>query len=246
MEKNKTGKYLKYAIGEILLVVIGILIALQINNWNEFKLTEDEELRYLQRLKIDLIQDTLYYNQRIVKSRKSIENNSEAMKIAYESQRNLKDFQDLLILYDFDSEYLTIQDDTYREMTNAGKLNIIKNEKLKIAIIKIYRFSGVSDKHIKEFNQFSVALLTDLNTSTPFFKYYPYSEIREIFNDGKMFNDSDWEFINDPTSYKFRLLENCMLTYVSKHTKFLSYFFDLKSESKLIIEIIDDELKSRH
>ncbi|WP_223034352.1 DUF6090 family protein [Hanstruepera marina] len=35
MEQNKTGKYLKYAIGEIILVVIGILIALQINNWNE-------------------------------------------------------------------------------------------------------------------------------------------------------------------------------------------------------------------
>ncbi len=35
MEKNKTAKYLKYAIGEIILVVIGILIALQINNWNE-------------------------------------------------------------------------------------------------------------------------------------------------------------------------------------------------------------------
>ena len=33
--ENKTSKYLKYAIGEILLVVIGILIALQINNWNE-------------------------------------------------------------------------------------------------------------------------------------------------------------------------------------------------------------------
>ena len=33
IEKNKTGKYLKYAIGEIILVVIGILIALSINNW---------------------------------------------------------------------------------------------------------------------------------------------------------------------------------------------------------------------
>ena len=35
MEKNKTGKYFKYAIGEIVLVVIGILIALSLNNWNE-------------------------------------------------------------------------------------------------------------------------------------------------------------------------------------------------------------------
>ncbi|MFT4660619.1 MAG: hypothetical protein ACI8XB_000887 [Patiriisocius sp.] len=33
--ENKTGKYFKYAIGEIVLVVIGIIIALQINNWNE-------------------------------------------------------------------------------------------------------------------------------------------------------------------------------------------------------------------
>lgn len=35
MEKSETGKYLKYAIGEIVLVVIGILMALSINNWNE-------------------------------------------------------------------------------------------------------------------------------------------------------------------------------------------------------------------
>ena len=35
MEQNKTGKYFKYAIGEIILVVIRILISLSINNWNE-------------------------------------------------------------------------------------------------------------------------------------------------------------------------------------------------------------------
>ena len=35
IQENKMGKYFKYAIGEILLVVIGILIALQFNNWNE-------------------------------------------------------------------------------------------------------------------------------------------------------------------------------------------------------------------
>ena len=46
MEKNKTGKYLKYAIGEIILVVIGILIALSINNWNQERIY-DKERTYL-------------------------------------------------------------------------------------------------------------------------------------------------------------------------------------------------------
>ncbi|MCB0461581.1 MAG: DUF6090 family protein [Flavobacteriaceae bacterium] len=41
--ENKTGKYFKYAIGEIVLVVIGILIALSINNWNEKRKTEEKK-----------------------------------------------------------------------------------------------------------------------------------------------------------------------------------------------------------
>lgn len=44
MKKNKTSQYFKYAIGEIILVVIGILIALQINNWNQ-KHNESEQIR---------------------------------------------------------------------------------------------------------------------------------------------------------------------------------------------------------
>jgi uncharacterized membrane protein YgaE (UPF0421/DUF939 family) len=44
MKKNKTSQYFKYAIGEIILVVIGILIALQINNWNQ-KNNESEQIR---------------------------------------------------------------------------------------------------------------------------------------------------------------------------------------------------------
>ena len=47
MEQNKTGKYFKYAIGEIVLVVIGILIALSINNWNEERKISSEEHKWL-------------------------------------------------------------------------------------------------------------------------------------------------------------------------------------------------------
>ena len=49
--QNKTGKYLKYALGEIVLVVIGILIALQINNWNEQNKADRQENKALVALK---------------------------------------------------------------------------------------------------------------------------------------------------------------------------------------------------
>ena len=57
MEQNKTGKYLKYAIGEIVLVVIGILIALSINNWNESQKSEKAEMRYYNQMLAELIAD---------------------------------------------------------------------------------------------------------------------------------------------------------------------------------------------
>ena len=68
--ENKTGKYLKYAIGEIVLVVIGILIALSINNWNEERKDRIEELSALIDLKKEFESnrndiDSLYQFKRI-------------------------------------------------------------------------------------------------------------------------------------------------------------------------------------
>ncbi len=54
MSENKVMAYLRYAIGEIFLVVIGILIALQVNNWNEHRKQKKQETIYLQDLSIDL------------------------------------------------------------------------------------------------------------------------------------------------------------------------------------------------
>ena len=57
LTENRTGQYLKYAIGEIVLVVIGILIALQINNWNEKSKLKGEEIKLLKEMKSALISD---------------------------------------------------------------------------------------------------------------------------------------------------------------------------------------------
>lgn len=64
LSAGKTGQYLKYAIGEILLVVIGILIALQINNWNENRKKAEAEKQYLNNLIQDIKNDQVFYESR--------------------------------------------------------------------------------------------------------------------------------------------------------------------------------------
>ena len=57
IKENKVSKYLLYAIGEIVLVVIGILIALSINNWNENRKERQVELKILKEIKLALNND---------------------------------------------------------------------------------------------------------------------------------------------------------------------------------------------
>ena len=66
MSENKTSRYFKYAIGEIVLVVIGILIALQINNWNEGRKEKAEEKKLIKQLLEDTKNDSIFYNSRLL------------------------------------------------------------------------------------------------------------------------------------------------------------------------------------
>ena len=63
--ENKTGKYFKYAIGEIILVVIGILIALSINNWNEDRKAKINEVFLVKQLLEDAKMDSIFFDDRI-------------------------------------------------------------------------------------------------------------------------------------------------------------------------------------
>jgi len=60
LTENKFSKYLLYAIGEIILVVIGILIALQVNNFNENQKLESIKQNYFKQIIIDLVQQNKY------------------------------------------------------------------------------------------------------------------------------------------------------------------------------------------
>ena len=64
MSENKTAKYFKYAIGEIVLVMIGILLALQVNNWNESRKNKINETKLLTELFNDAKLDSVFFESR--------------------------------------------------------------------------------------------------------------------------------------------------------------------------------------
>ncbi len=138
--ENKTGKYFKYAIGEIILVVIGILIALQINNWNQNRLNDKLEVQYYERLLEDfneekvIIQATLNYSKQVsfhAKNAISVFENSEEM--------NPNPVDNLIDMYQA-SQLLdpNATASTYKELIASGQINLIQNDSLKTAVMRYY------------------------------------------------------------------------------------------------------------
>ena len=87
MEQNKTGKYFKYAIGEIVLVVIGILIALQINNRNEEKKSNQQIHALLDNLKMSIEEDKEFLNTTAILH----EFRSNSLSLLYQNALNKKE-----------------------------------------------------------------------------------------------------------------------------------------------------------
>jgi hypothetical protein len=77
--ENKTANYLKYAIGEIILVVIGILIALQINNWNTNRINTIEEGKIIRNLNSEFKLNKTNLNLDISRTEQSIEMGKQIM-----------------------------------------------------------------------------------------------------------------------------------------------------------------------
>lgn len=92
LSEGRTGKYLKYAFGEIFLVVIGILIALGINNWNQDRLKQKEIETILIKIQNEIISDLHYSNSRILAfaARDSLKNRILNKQITYDELKTRK------------------------------------------------------------------------------------------------------------------------------------------------------------
>ena len=240
MEKNKTGKYLKYAFGEILLVVIGILIALQINTWNEERKDKKLEQTYLIRLQNDLVKDTLYLAQNIQNLKKQKANIYQFVHELYNVQKTEEEFKQLFFLQSYFTENLVMQTITYEELKNTGLINLFQNEALKIEILDLYRTYEVAANHFIEINNFTAREVFSKSVSIGVKYYKP-----KLYDEQRLFEGTDWKFINDPNSESFKLIEETQASYYVKFDILIGHLEKLIVKSKLLIDKISDELEER-
>ncbi len=129
--ENKTGKYFKYAIGEIVLVVIGILIALSINNWNELNKKRAVELETLTDLKTEIEQNIFVFETHL-NAKKVGKTNVDAY-INKLIVGNIK-VEDIIAFYkDHGKSFRTYNpsNGVLNSVINSGNINTLTNKELK-------------------------------------------------------------------------------------------------------------------
>ena len=154
LSERKTGKYLKYAIGEIVLVVIGILIALQINNWNEHRKQNETLHGIYQIIKEDIATD-------IVEIDDFVDDYEKTRKPAFEAVLNGNLTKEDLQKH---PEYLSVLDGYKDFAINQRGFELLKNQSNDMRIGNQNLTSKINlfyNKHLIEINIAAIEIMRE-------------------------------------------------------------------------------------
>jgi hypothetical protein len=147
-DDNQFLKYGRYALGEIVLVVIGILIALQINSWNEDRLARREEKRILTNLYQEFEKNRILLDTCIATNQNTFLSMKKIMGLIAESQTEDTEREfgsvnfDQLLFYSFEHQNYFPSQHSLNELIQSGKMQYLKNDRLKSLL---YQWSSALD-----------------------------------------------------------------------------------------------------
>jgi hypothetical protein len=244
MGKNKLTQYLKYAIGEIVLVVIGILIAISISAWNiERNLGKSNEV-YLVKL-LEELNSNINRLDYLVFSDSSIGLDSVVKNCLYILPRFSKgleksDYEFLLNnKMHLGSSQLNLNDATYEELLNTGKLYSFGSDSL-IKAVKDYYKRYEREKYYNEMWKNGGVKGNDLVERAMVRIYMDYSFNPETFS----LHNHPWVFDKNSKNY-FDLQLGIMKFYINQD-RVLNKCIELKEYTNKLIEIIEKELKEKY
>jgi len=229
---GKTTKYLKYAIGEIILVVIGILIALSINNWNEGRKNTIKEIQFLKSFKADILTNRDELKRVIKKTEVTFNASDSILKL---QRGELKDFDSkTFISCIMNATGFTVyktQEGTVQDILGSGSLDIIKNDSIRLAV-----GSWVANlKDLREWEKLDKAA-TD--------KYYEYLikhvDIYKFEGEGSLIlEDSTKEFLLNDRMFLNRIADRILPPRV------LNFMYNEEvNKLERLLNLIDSELEN--
>jgi len=241
MSENKTSKYFKYAIGEILLVMIGILLALQVNNWNEKRLQNNLEISYLKSL-MEEFQGNLKEVERV----KTL--NAKNMESAVELSNHIGpdtptlneiEFSKLVAKTMFNEIQYRPGTGILNEVISSGKLSIISNKELKKALASLDGLMlKIRFQENEEHGQVRSDLITLLVSDNIDFRKMIFEASGEIYKvKNSKFLDSNLHLLQSKQFNNF--ISEFIYT-----AGFLqdNYYTKLEEQIENIINIIDSQL----
>ncbi len=189
---DKTRKYLFYAVGEVLLVVIGILLALQINNWNETRKRISQEKYLTLELKKELQDNLILINEDIEKNKTGLNGTLEFLHLLQErGLETQKKKADSLIIYFFYINTVDPVSGVIDDMINTGKLDLVMDDSLRKAL------SNWGGKNVDLYDDIEIRNNYLFNSIVPFIsKHYPLIDTRADYGDVDL-TSPVWEKIKD-------------------------------------------------
>jgi len=188
MEKNKTGKYLKYAIGEIVLVMIGILLALQVNEWNQERLRKKAEQTAIEQLIADLSKSQ--YELESVRNRNLREARECAQVLRAFWKSQLPDNIQNYVTSGFGSSVYSPVLGTAQSLINSGRLDILSPTELKSDIVAYVEVVEYTLKDINRYEESYFRKGVDL-----IFETMPAGiETKQAINERSESNGKDWRY----------------------------------------------------
>jgi hypothetical protein len=241
INEGKTSKYFKYAIGEIILVVIGILIALSVNNWSQDnkdrKLGED----YLLRIHRDLVQDTISFRQIITSNNALREDIKRLFDTLYHGVHNIKQVKYMGSIYDRAlDQVFSPNDNTYKGMINLGTLGLIQNIELKEEIVDLYSEYDQKRGLFTGIGQWMITVATAETIQTDFIKFN--DGVSDIFTAPEMLNENDFAFLNDKEDPRFKMFVKAISATAFNQSASNGYYLELINSCDTVLQHIYQEL----
>ena len=167
-DDNKPVKYLRYAIGEILLVVVGILIALSINNWNNRGLENIQEQDYYCLLLQEVNQDLNQIDELLIADKERLTVSNHFIRLLQQKSTIKREVGEKhMLIIKNNTNIFRPNSAVFEDIKSSGSLNILKNIHFKKAL----------NQYFKKVNQFGD--LIQINNSIMLNTYLTYSDLFE-------------------------------------------------------------------